>query len=511
MSQMLYRKLRSRYGSPIEHLTRREVLQSALAASALYLLPTQSRGAAGQRKAGRVVIIGAGFSGLSAAYQLSGSGYAVTVIEARRRHGGRVLSLSNVVPGKVVEGGAELIGANHPTWNTYADTFGLKLAELPQEEGNEPIELGGKLLEESEGKAVWEEVDRVLGILTKQGKHIDPVRPWSCARAKEIDLTPLETWIVSQQASELCKRVISTMFTADGGVSSAWQSLLAAYTLIQGGGGEKYWVETEMYRCAGGNQQLAEKLAEAVTKNGGDIRLATEVKQVDFNRKAATITLGDGSKLEVDDVILTAPPTTWNKINFRPVLPHTLAPQMGTNIKYLVHLKDRVWKKSNHSSSAFSDGPVNQTWEATSTIPGDTDLCLVGFSGADSADVCRGWVPGERQQNYVKLFEQWFPGFGDAVVKAQLMDWPSDQWAKASYSFAAPGQVTSQGPTLYHGIGRLHFAGEYTSYAFPGYMEGALQTGAMLAQRIAARDGIAKPRAAASLEKPAVPRPVFTV
>jgi monoamine oxidase len=56
--------------------------------------------------------------------------------------------------------------------------------------------------------------------------------------------------------------------------------------------------------------------------------------------------------------------------------------------------------------------------------------------------------------------------------------------------------VTTQGPTLRQGIGRLQFAGEYTSYAFPGYMEGALESGAAAARRIAQRDGVSRPAAA---------------
>jgi monoamine oxidase len=76
------------------------------------------------------------------------------------------------------------------------------------------------------------------------------------------------------------------------------------------------------------------------------------------------------------------------------------------------------------------------------------------------------------------------------------MDWPSDPGAKGSYSFPAPGQVTAQGPTLRQGIGRLHFAGEYTSYAFMGYMEGALESGESVARRIAVKDGVAKGAAA---------------
>ena len=47
-----------------------------------------------------MVIVGAGFSGLAAAHELSRAGYEVTVAEARNRVGGRVLSFSDLVAGK---------------------------------------------------------------------------------------------------------------------------------------------------------------------------------------------------------------------------------------------------------------------------------------------------------------------------------------------------------------------------------------------------------------------------
>jgi monoamine oxidase len=70
------------------------------------------------------------------------------------------------------------------------------------------------------------------------------------------------------------------------------------------------------------------------------------------------------------------------------------------------------------------------------------------------------------------------------------MDWPGDAWTLAGYAFPAPGQVTSIGPTLREGLGRLHFAGEHTNFAFIGYMEGALGSGIAVASRIAARDRV---------------------
>src|SRR5580658_7067540 len=55
----------------------------------------------------RIGIIGAGFSGLCAGYELESLGYDVHVYEARDRVGGRVDSIRGFAGKDVVEGGAE--------------------------------------------------------------------------------------------------------------------------------------------------------------------------------------------------------------------------------------------------------------------------------------------------------------------------------------------------------------------------------------------------------------------
>src|SRR5215218_3149540 len=128
----IYRVLNARYGKP-SGLTRREMLQRSFAAGAALLISERFSGPllAG---AGRVVVIGAGFSGLAAAYELGRAGYEVTVVEARNRIGGRVISFSDLVPGKNVEGGGELIGSNHPAWVAYKEKFGLEFIDVSESE-----------------------------------------------------------------------------------------------------------------------------------------------------------------------------------------------------------------------------------------------------------------------------------------------------------------------------------------------------------------------------------------
>src|SRR5580700_3668333 len=97
--------------------------------------------AAAPRTKREIGIIGAGLAGLCAAYELAELGYRVTVFEARRRLGGRIESLSNFAADKVVEGGGELIGSNHPLWNAYRVRFGLEFSDV-KEYDNSPFRIG---------------------------------------------------------------------------------------------------------------------------------------------------------------------------------------------------------------------------------------------------------------------------------------------------------------------------------------------------------------------------------
>ena len=104
----LYTQLAARHGTPTASPAAR--CSSDRWRRPPVLLSDGSPAAFGAGPGGRVVVIGAGFSGLAAAYELAQAGYDVTVVEARNRVGGRVISFSDIVPGKNVEGGGELIG-----------------------------------------------------------------------------------------------------------------------------------------------------------------------------------------------------------------------------------------------------------------------------------------------------------------------------------------------------------------------------------------------------------------
>ena len=114
-------------------LTRRSFVRTALAASALASLPLPNdvllAAAApplGRRRGARkrVAVLGAGVAGLAAAFELDAAGHDVTVLEARTRPGGRVLTLREpFADGLHAEAGATRI-ASTSDWrsSTYASS-----------------------------------------------------------------------------------------------------------------------------------------------------------------------------------------------------------------------------------------------------------------------------------------------------------------------------------------------------------------------------------------------------
>ena len=101
---------------------RRDFLKILGASSVGIALSTQNIFA--QRRKKSCVIIGAGFSGLAAAYKLKNAGWNVTILEARDRIGGRVFSYRLPKNKNLVcELGAEWVGESHETNKVFVRGF----------------------------------------------------------------------------------------------------------------------------------------------------------------------------------------------------------------------------------------------------------------------------------------------------------------------------------------------------------------------------------------------------
>ncbi|CAB4686403.1 unannotated protein [freshwater metagenome] len=102
--------------------------------------PSSASAARGRRQP-RIVVVGAGISGLTAALSLKDAGVNATVYEASNRIGGRMFSDTDNYwsNGQVSEWGGELIDTDHEMIQGLAARFGLALDDLPSAEPRRSI------------------------------------------------------------------------------------------------------------------------------------------------------------------------------------------------------------------------------------------------------------------------------------------------------------------------------------------------------------------------------------
>ncbi len=435
----------------------------------------------------RIIVVGAGFAGLACAHELKALGYDVVVVEARPRLGGRVQSLTDFIPGQTFEAGGEYIGTNQPHWWAYKAHFGLEFVEVKSDDAETPIVLNGVRLDKTAADAIWAEMDTAFKPLIRDAKQVNIEQPWLSPNARELDYRSTADWLDGLPVSAPTKQAIGAEFEGNNAVPMDRQSYLGNLTQIAAGGFERWFTDSEVYRLKGGNQLLAEKLADAIGR--ANILLGLPVKAITQTELGVSVQLANGKVLIGDDVVLTVPPSTWRKIRFTPALPRALAPQMGSNVKYVAKVKNRFWQQVNLSPEGMSDGDISSTWEPSDGSLGDSGVAMTAYSGGPAADNARAGYLADKDAAYGPAMDTIYPQFSQNLLKGQFIDWVGDPWSKGGYTFPLPGQIMKQGPTLYNGLGRLHFAGEHTCFKFVGFMEGALESGVRVAKKLARRDG----------------------
>jgi monoamine oxidase len=398
----------------------------------------------------RIAVVGAGFAGLAAAYELADGGYDVTVLEARDRVGGRVWSQNLAGPrgDTVIERGAEFVLADYDTLRDYAKRFDLQLADtgmsyyVRQPRGVSGVDTdslvgAGNRLATAARHAKSGSVADVLADLGLDAPITEAVKARievSCA----LEADKLHPDVVEHVAS---------------------------------------FEPLPSHRIAGGNQQLAVRIAASL---GDRVRLDCAVTGIDREEPGIRIATPAGP-LQFDRAIIALPLPILADLSITPALPSWKTQAMART-GYGFAAKLHIPLGAPEGITAQISVPDRfWSWIATD-ITGAAQPVLNSFAGSPTALARLGTSRDESR--WMERIHALFPRLPLESDLAVLTDWTQDPWAGGAYSAHTVGAGAEDDAAMASSLGSLFFAGEYLAGAMAGLMEGALRSGVRAAREV---------------------------
>jgi monoamine oxidase len=487
---------------------RRLIGASAAAGLGAMLKRVPGAGAAGdaQRQAD-VVVVGAGFAGLTAALRLHEAGRSVIVLEARDRVGGRALN-RRIKGGEISERGATFVGPTQNHILALARELGVHKFPTFDDGDNVYVDFQGKRSTYSDQSplgsappdpAILPDLIPVILTLDDMSTKVPVDAPWRAANAAEWDKQTLASWIRDNSSNSPAFRSLVAIATrAIFGAEPRELSLLFALFYIAASGDEQHPGTFErnfntpngaqMWRFHGGTQLIAWRLARRL---GNRIVMNSPVERIVQRNGQVTV---HARQLEVlaDRVIVAIPPTLAGRIEYRPSLPAardqlTQRLPQGTLIKATAVYDEPFWRDQGLNGQAVSHtGPANTTFDDS---PPDGSAGIVfGFIGADEARKFMRMSSAERRAAVLARFTRYFGSKASRPREYFETNWSQAIWTRGCpVAIAGPGTLLAYGSAIRRPVGRIHWAGTETSTFWNGYMDGAVRSGKRAANEVLAR------------------------
>ena len=407
----------------------------------------------------KIVVVGAGISGLLAGVRLSEAGVNVTVVESEPRVGGRVYS--EELGGVPANLGAQYFFMSD---NDYLNHYVKKASKFVPSDGRHGALWNGTFVSSLGGnffrkipmeKSAFADLDASLKKMRKVYKKLEKGREYVFDRRPDSEIwKDLDSISAADYLSDYHPDVINffnCFLKPEGGTGAAGTTAL----LLVGWYGATSGDDTS-YLIEGGNQVLAESIAADIKGAGNDVLLSTEIKEITQSGSEVSVQLGNGDVLNADYAIVTTPATVAEKIVAD--LPAEKAEALraveyGASMQVGLHLSD-FYPDRKVATSIFHNEKIDAFMNQSKKSKKGEAVISLNISGEDAHRLDDKGIIGRVSEPLKKIYPEFDP---DKHIKAYSIK----KWIDGIAVFPA-GFSTRYQDALRAPIGRIYFGGDYT-------------------------------------------------
>jgi polyamine oxidase len=417
------------------------------------------------KKKAKVLVLGAGISGLAAAKDLQNNGFEVLVLEARSRIGGRIHTFHEW--GYPMDLGASWIhGLDKNPITQLAKEANLHLMETDYE----------SLQFWSQGKE-FDYLSKIRSAKEFQSME-DELEEFTQNLKKDVSLN--ELFIKARENLDASRKpLIEWLFlTHESNLAESLDRVSAI----------SFFKEAELFA---GEDAIFERGYEGITNyvsRGLDIRSNQIVIKIQSTAKEVHVKT-DKESFSADFCLVTLPLGVLKKgnVHFSPELnPNKKEAlnrlNMGLLNKLYAEYDEPFWDKSSVSLGIRSEKQDFRFF--LNYLPFFGKSTLVGFLPGDFGRAAERLSESALKEMLTKRLRQEIGKPIPVPKRVYLTRWNSDPFAFGSYSYFPIGSTGKDMLTLGESDGRLFFAGEHTSPKHYGYVHGGYLSGLRAAKEI---------------------------